>query len=38
MVINDSQHTVTQSAQFSQKQNGRTIYVFMKTMQLPGYH
>ena len=28
----------TQSAQISQKQDGRDIYVIMKTMNSPGYH
>ena len=28
----------TQSAQISQKQDRRNIYVIMKTMSLPGYH
>ena len=28
----------TQSAQISQKQDGRNIYVIMKTMCPPGYH
>ena len=28
----------TQSAQISQKQDGRNIYVIMKTMCTPGYH
>ena len=28
----------TQSAQISQKQDERNIYVIMKTMCLPGYH
>ena len=28
----------TQSAQISQKQDGRKIYVIMKTMSPPGYH
>ena len=28
----------TQSAQISQKQDERNIYVIMKTMRLPGYH
>ena len=29
---------MTQSAQISQKQDGRNIYVIMKTMCPPGYH
>ena len=37
MAISDPRHT-TQSAQISQKQDGRNIHAIMKTMCPPGYH
>ena len=37
MVISDPRHD-TQSAQISQKQDGRNIHAIMKTMCPPAYH